>query len=183
MQPHELLRAAAEIIRTSGWSQGTAARDHNGDKVELFDGVKGDMSRAGVNGAAVRFSIYGALVKAQANAGTTVANPGLMWETLRLLALSEPGAPAPGGANYVHPVIGYNDHEGRTRQEVLSFLEHCAGVVELDLTGSTTVVIEPRHAVDVSQIGDVTVFESDHEDLYDHLKAVIATTDPAEEQG
>lgn len=144
MQPHELIRAAAEIIKTGGWSQKAAARDHLGVEVPLFGGVTGDTSRAGVNQAAVRFSIYGALVKAQAIAGTSVANPGLMWHTLHQLAKAEPGAPVTGGTNYVHPVLGYNDHEGRTVEEVLSFLETCALTLEPENTA------EPRHAADVA---------------------------------
>lgn len=136
MQPQELIRSAAKIIKEGGWSQGAAARDHNGDEVPLFGGVSGDTSRAGVNSAAVSFSIYGALVKAQSIAGAAIPNPGLMWDTLYRLAQAEHDIPA-GGSNYVHPVIGYNEAEGRTVEEVLAFLEACAVEIETPAEAST----------------------------------------------
>lgn len=131
MQPQDLIRSAAKIIKESGWSQGAAARDHNGAEVPLFGGVSGDTSRAGVNSAAVSFSIYGALVKAQATAGAGMIQNlvGMMWDTLYRLARAEHGIP-PGGTNYVHPIIGYNEAEGRTVEEVLAFLEACAVEIE-----------------------------------------------------
>lgn len=135
MQPQELIRAAAEVIRNGGWSQGTAggvlvhARDHAGEAVSLYGGVSGDSSRAAVNGAAVAFSIYGAMCKVIGSAGSGIANPGLMWHTMYRMADLAHGIPL-GGTNHANPIIGYNEAEGRTVEEVLAFLESCAVEIE-----------------------------------------------------
>jgi hypothetical protein len=134
MQSQELIRAAAAVIRNGGWSQGTAARDAMGNEVPLFGGTRGDASRAGVNPEAVSFSIYGALVKAMGAAGSGVADPGMMWETLRRMSGVEHGVPA-GGLNHVHSVITYNDGADRTVEQVLSFLETCALTIEAKAEG------------------------------------------------
>jgi hypothetical protein len=130
MQPQDLIRKAAEIIKVQGWSQGADARDHNGDQVPLMSGTSGDMSRSRINPAAVRLSIYGALVKAMDGAGTAVANPGLMWDTMYGVAKAK-NRHAEGGTNYVHPILQFNEDEGRTVEEVLSFLETCALEIEV----------------------------------------------------
>lgn len=130
MQPYELIRQAARLIEAQGWSQGAAARDLAGNIVQLLDIGTGN-ARATVNPKAHAFSIYGALVKAQA----LYAEPshiGLMWDTLMRLA-REMGAAADGGTNYVHPVIQYNETEGRTKEEVLAFMERAAGEIEAQI--------------------------------------------------
>lgn len=127
MKPHELVRAAAEIIKATDWSQGAAARDHNGEQVPLYQPATGGDSRVSIHPNAVAFSIYGALAKALATAGTKVANPGLMWQTLSMLA---EGHVVPGGTNHVHSLIAFNDVEGRTKDEVLAFLEEAAQQLE-----------------------------------------------------
>jgi hypothetical protein len=59
MLPHELLRAAATIVE-AGWASGCDAQDLEGRPIPLF---RGD-GRATINGAAARFSAYGAICKA-----------------------------------------------------------------------------------------------------------------------
>lgn len=138
MQPYELIRKAAEIIETQGWACGTepevggavAARDRSGAAVRLFGNPSGGESRARVNPQAWSFSVYGALVKAQ-EAGQ-VASIGLMWDVLYRMA-KELNAAAEGGTNYVHPVIQYNETEGRTKDEVLAFMESAAAAIEAQL--------------------------------------------------
>lgn len=138
MQPYDLIRRAAKIIETSGWAAGTddkggavAARDASGDPVTLFDTASGGESRTRVNRKAVSFSVYGAMVKAQEAHGEP-PHLGLMWATLMQLA-SELGNIPSGGTNYVHPVIQYNMAEGRTKEEVLAFMEQAAATIEAKL--------------------------------------------------
>jgi hypothetical protein len=126
MQPYELIRRAAEIIRTGGWATGQdetgnaiAALDASGEPVRLLDASTGGESRVRVNRKAVAFSAYGALVKAQELHGEP-PSVGLMWDTLYRLA-RELGATPEGGVNFVHPIIQYNAAEGRTKEEVLAF--------------------------------------------------------------
>lgn len=120
MLAHELLRAAAEIIDRGGWSHGADARDASGVGVALFAGA----IKASINPAAVSFSIYGAVCKASAEAGRVERVP-LMWDVLYRLAHDANGHPH-GGTNYVHPVMQYNEAEGRTKAEVLALLELAA---------------------------------------------------------
>lgn len=138
MQPYELIRRAAKIIETQGWASGAdetgqaiAARDASGNPVRLLEIGRGGESRAKVNPAAQSFSVYGALVKAQAlhKEPTSV---GLMWDTLYQLAREAHGA-AEGGTNFVHPVIQYNETPGRTKDEVLAFMESAAVAIEAKL--------------------------------------------------
>jgi hypothetical protein len=142
MQPHELIRRAAKIIETSGWATGVmsdkdgketpiAARDASGEPVTLFDATTGGESRTRVNRKAVSFSAYGALVKAQEAHGEP-PHLGLMWATLMVMAQELGNVPS-GGTNYVHPVIQFNLTEGRTKEEVLAFLEQAAAAVEAKL--------------------------------------------------
>lgn len=114
----EVLRAAGVLI-DAGWSQGAGARDGNGNPVPLFAGDK----KAGVNPDAVSFSIYGAICKASAVAGPVQRLP-LVWDVLHRLA-SATETPH-GGNNHVHPVIQFNEHEGRTKAEVLALLDLAA---------------------------------------------------------
>jgi hypothetical protein len=131
MQPYELIRHAADLIRAQGWSQGGAARDVTGEIVQLLDVGRAGDSRVRVNPRAVSFSIYGALVKAQELYGEPT-QVGLMWDTLMRLA-REAGDVADGGTNYVHPVIQYNETEGRTVDEVLALLERAAAATEAQI--------------------------------------------------
>lgn len=141
MQPYELIRKAAKLIEAQGWAHGadpaggaTAAFDRDGNPVRLLATGGGD-ARVKVNPAAYSFSIYGALVKAQETGGET-ASIGLMWDTLYRMARELGGAPE-GGTNYVHPVIQYNETEGRTQDEVLAFMEQAAAAIEAALTPAT----------------------------------------------
>jgi hypothetical protein len=129
MEAYELVRAVRQNFETPGsWSQsepGAAvvmhARDHAGNPISLFHVSSEGTSRASVNPAAVSFSIYGALVKAQETHGACV-HLALLWDTLQKMAAQETGA-AHGGTNYVHPLIQYNEAPGRTREQVVAFLE------------------------------------------------------------
>lgn len=136
MQPYELVRRAAKLIAKQGWSQGGAARDASGAIVQLLDVGRAGDSRVKVNPKAQSFSIYGALVKAQETHGEPT-HIGLMWETLMRLA-REMGSVVDGGTNYVHPVIQYNETEGRTQAEVLAFMEQAAAAIEAELNRSAT---------------------------------------------
>lgn len=119
MTPKEALEAAAEIV-DAGWSQGAACRDEAGNQLALFVG-----ERSVVNPAGVAFSAYGAVCKAVS--GGRVSDPGLMWHVLYTTAK---GDSPPGGTNYVHPVIGFNEAEGRTKAEVVDLLRRAAAEVE-----------------------------------------------------
>lgn len=124
MTPKEALEAAAEIVE-AGWSQGAACRDEAGNQLALFVG-----ERSVVNPAGVAFSAYGAVCKAVSGGGwgsAGVSDPGLMWHVLYTVAK---GDSPPGGTNYVHPVIGFNEAEGRTKAEVVDLLRRAAAEVE-----------------------------------------------------
>jgi hypothetical protein len=121
----DVLRAAGALIEV-GWSQGAPARDGNGSPVPLHSGEV----KAGVNPAAVSFSIYGAVCKALATAGPVDRLP-LVWDVLYRLA-SASDTPH-GGNNHVHPVIQFNEQEGRTKAEVLALLDLAA--IECDRIG------------------------------------------------
>ena len=138
MQPYELIRHAAEIIRTQCWAHGkddagaaVAAWDRSGAPVRLLSTATGGESRVKVNPTAWSYSIYGALVKAQEIHGEP-SHIGMMWDTLMRLGRELHGA-ADGGTNYVHPVIQYNETEGRTKEEVLAFMEQAAAAIEAEL--------------------------------------------------
>lgn len=118
----EVLRAASAIIE-AGWSHGADARDANGRPTALYGGTGGDTSRAGVSRDAVSFSLYGAVCKATSVAGGCSRLP-LLWDVLYRLA-SATDVPI-GGTNHVHPVIEFNEAEGRTKEEVLALLELAA---------------------------------------------------------
>lgn len=125
----DVLRAAGALIEL-GWSQGAPARDANGVPVLLFGETSGDRSRAAVNREATSFSIYGAVCKAMTMAGPCDRLP-LVWDVLFRLA-SATEVPH-GGNNHVHPVIQFNEHEGRTKAEVLALLDLAA--IECDRIG------------------------------------------------
>jgi hypothetical protein len=71
------------------------------------------------------------VVKAQETYGEPT-HIGLMWATLCELARAT-NAIAEGGTNYVHPIISYNEAEGRTQDEVLAFMEQAAAAIEAKL--------------------------------------------------
>jgi hypothetical protein len=127
MQNYELVRAAADVIREHGWTSGTDAqggainaRDERGEPVPLLLVPTEGTGRASINPAAAKFSIYGALVRASATAGQSPSI--LVWETLQDMAAAATDV-AHGGTNHVHPILQYNEMEGRNQQEVLDFLE------------------------------------------------------------
>lgn len=121
MLAHEVLRAAAVIVE-AGWSVGAMARDGSGRPVALF---KGD-AKAGVNPEAVSFSLYGAICKAVHQAGSgRVERLALLWDVLYRHASNENGG-AIGGTNHVHPVLQFNEQEGRTKEQVLALLDVAA---------------------------------------------------------
>src|SRR5882672_2086666 len=135
MKPFELVRAAADVIRTGGWAHGldeagigVNARNHAGKEGPLMKVGTGETGRASLNPEAVSFSIYGALVKAAA--GSVVEGGALLWDTLHDMSQAATGV-AHGGLNHVHPVMQYNETEGRTVEDVLAFLE----LVAIELGG------------------------------------------------
>lgn len=129
----EVLRAASAIVE-AGWSQGAVARDASGRPTALFGGTGGDTSRASVNRDAVSFSLYGAVCKATHDAGGRVDRLPLLWDVLYRLA-SATDVPY-GGTNHVHPVLEFNESEGRTKEEVLELLELAAQDCEQIGTGT-----------------------------------------------
>lgn len=125
----DILRAASAIIEAGGWSHGAVARDGNGRPVALFGGTGGDTSRAAVSRDAVSFSLYGAVCKATSDAGGRVERLALLWDVLYRHASNgteESGQTPHGGTNHVHPVLQFNEHPGRTKDEVLALLEIAA---------------------------------------------------------
>ena len=118
MAAHDVLRQAAALVE-AGWSQADShALNASGAPVPLFGGLAGDTARAGVNPAAVRFSLYGAVVKALHMAPGIDPNP--IW--LKLDEIVRGTGYVTGGTNHLHPVIGYNNAEGRTQAEVQAVL-------------------------------------------------------------
>ena len=63
---------------------------------------------------------------------------GLVWDTLYRVGMERNGV-ATGGTNYVHPIIEFNNAEGRTKEEAIAFLEDVAKVID-GLTGVDTTV-------------------------------------------
>jgi hypothetical protein len=127
MENFELVQAAAAVIRKYGWTSGIDtsgqainARDESGNPVPLFIPNTDGNGRATLNRRARTFSIYGALVAAAAAVGEA---PSLkVWDTLRDMAAAATDV-AHGGTNHVHPIFQYNEMEGRTKEDVLTFME------------------------------------------------------------
>jgi len=149
MLPQDLIRAAAKVLQEKGWSQtgSSHAAAADGTPVSLWGNTRSvapiDTSRATINPQAATFSIYGAIVAAHMVDATYLEHAGLMWDCLYRGSRAELGEHAPGGTNYVHPVIAYNEAEGRTKQEVLAFLEKIAAEIEAKLpTGVDTTVVQ-----------------------------------------
>lgn len=133
MLPHEVIRAAATLIREGGHSQGSHARDALGRDVALFghtrSGEEVDVSRAEINPAAISFSLYGALaaVLRTAPAGMT----GVIWPMVRDEALrAMDGKSTAGGTNHLHPLVLLNEHMDTDKEGACAFLERCALLVE-----------------------------------------------------
>ena len=133
MLAHEVLRAAAEVVR-AGWSHGSAAaRDADGNEVNLYGAAVGGTSRVGINPNATRFSAYGAVAKVLAGpaAGAVAAN--LMW--IRLAELAKAKSPArPGGNNYMHPLVQFNADDERTAEDVIELLIEAADMLVPEVT-------------------------------------------------
>jgi len=127
MAASDILRQAAALIE-SGWSQGELhALDAMGEPVPLFGGLAGDTARAGINPAAVKLSMYGAVVKALHL--TPGIDPRPIW--IKLDELVRCTGYTPGGTNHLHPVIGYNNAEGRTAAEVQAILLLAAEEIDI----------------------------------------------------
>ncbi len=130
MTASDVLRQAAALV-AAGWSQGdTHARDDLDEAVPLFGGLAGDTARAGLNPAATKLSLYGAVVKALSMVPNV--NPRPIW--IKLDELVRRTGYVTGGMNFVHPVIGYNSTEGRTAAEVQALL--LLGAEEMDHQGA-----------------------------------------------
>ena len=136
MKAHEVLRAAHMII-ADGWSQGANARDAAGVPVQLFT----SMDQARINPLATRFSIYGAICKG--GSGERWEEPRLMWETLSRRARELSGVP--GGNNHVHPIMGFNEMPGQTKEAVLDLLQ--SAIDELDPPATKTEYAPHEEAV------------------------------------
>lgn len=147
MTPQELLRGAAALIEKNGfYAPPKGSTHHCCDAANLGiplwsntrSGEAVDTSRANVNPAAVRFSIYGAIVAAMTSGGG-VSNMALMWDTLYRRLLKEPGM-VTGGINYVHPVIQYNNAADRTQEEIVALLNEVAADLDAMSSVDTKVV-------------------------------------------
>lgn len=121
MLAHEVLRAAAEVVR-AGWSEGKeAARDADGRPVPLYGAAIGGSSRVGINPQAVRFSLYGAVAKVLSGPGSGGVATAVMWN--RLAERAKERSPARmGGTNHVNPIIQFNADEERTAEDVIELL-------------------------------------------------------------
>ena len=131
MLPHEIFRAAADLIRAGGHSKGTDARDAEGNEVPLFTNTRGmtevDTSRAEI-GEASQLSIYGALATAMNRDAT---NPTRVWTVAaEEAARSLEGKEVAGGTNYLHPVKALNEHPDTDAAAAIAFLERCALLAE-----------------------------------------------------
>ena len=120
MKAHEVLTAAAKVLRDFGWCQGANARDANGKDVPVAD--PGGSRRP--NPEAARFSIYGAIMRAGLT-GDRQTQTGPMWDVLVREAVDRrrDGTPI---TSRQHQVFEYNDREGMTIEGALDFLEACA---------------------------------------------------------
>lgn len=131
MLPSEAIRKAAALVE-AGWCQcgGHYARDAAGNPVSLW---KGGEAMLGVNPNAAAFTLYGA-VAASLRGGEPITKLSLLFDTLNRLALAVDDLGALGGTNHLHPLMAFNEAEGRTKAEVLALLE--AAAVELEGAGA-----------------------------------------------
>lgn len=129
MLAHEVLRAAADVIR-EGWSPGgSAARDANDNEVSLYGAARGSTSRVGINPAAAKFSAYGAVAKVLAGPAAGTPATSAMWIALATKAREKSPA-RPGGKNFMHPLVQFNADEERTAQDVIDLLIEVADELE-----------------------------------------------------
>src|SRR5882724_7661413 len=127
MKSYELLRAAATLILEGGWTVGTGdAADAEGNPIELWVTGSTETGRAAPNPAAVKFSIYGAIVTALHRNGGRLDDPAAMWTLLGKRAAEINNVPH-GGENFVHPIRQFNATQ-TDPIKVLAFLGRCAEI-------------------------------------------------------
>lgn len=126
MQPANVLREAARLIETGGFSQGCHARNFFGEEIELFLPGSSENGRAGLNPSAVSFSLYGA-VAAVLSKGHS--NPSAIWPLLAAEAAKLVGD-IPGGANHLHPLILFSEHMDTDQTKAVTFLLTLASTLE-----------------------------------------------------
>lgn len=129
MKGSQILKDAAEVIRTYGWSQGSHARTTENQPCRI------------TAPEAAYFSIYGAMTRVMAINGVidprgddmAVQGYSPMWEVLTVEARK-----ARRVYNAVHPLFDFNDDRGRTQAGVIEFLLDCAEKLETAETGGNT---------------------------------------------
>ena len=126
MSSADVLRAAAEIVG-KGWTTVGAAEDAAGNTIPLYGGTLGDTARAGINPAAVKFSMYGAIVKAMYDSPPP-EGMNLAWKVLADTIIDR-GA-VTGGTNHLHPILLFNAAPDRTAAEVQALLLEVADLME-----------------------------------------------------
>lgn len=127
MTAYTVLREAAKLVR-NGWCQGASCADELGQKLLLWETGPSETGRAHPNSQAVRWSAYGAIVKAQ-----FVLRKALMaadWNLVMARAKAACDGYPTGGTNWVHPLIQFNETPGRTADEVAGLLDRCADELE-----------------------------------------------------
>lgn len=132
MRTHEVIRRAAAILTEIGWCQGANATGSSGEPLPLHEATTAGDGRVRINPRARAFSMYGAIAKALQEADTAVPQTGRMWEVLAALAREIAGTlPDKSFAIGHHsPVIHFNEHMDRTKDEVLALLEKAALTLE-----------------------------------------------------
>lgn len=132
MSASQILRRAAELV-AAGWSPASKPLDAMGTEVPIFGGTTGDTARAGVNKAITHHTLYSAI----AAAGLEIDGiEPIMWATINDAITA--GGYAPGGTNYVHPVMGFNCAEGRTAEQVQALLNQVADQLDPSIPKSVT---------------------------------------------
>lgn len=140
MLSHEVIRAAASLIRAGGHSQGCNARDAYGREVPLYTTGSGENGRASINPAAVAFSMYGAVA---AVIHRNPSNPSVIWPVLDTAARKAmEGRAATGGSNYLHPLILLNEHMDTDKDAAVGFLEGVASTLETSSGVTNKVAVE-----------------------------------------
>jgi hypothetical protein len=136
MKSYELLRAAATLILEGGWisgidaaAQAIDAADAEGNPVPLMVTGSTETGRAAPNPAAVKFSAYGAIVKALHDGGGRLEDPAAMWTLLAKRAAEINEVPG-GGDNFVHPLRQLNANRAQTVDSVVAFLDATANEME-----------------------------------------------------
>ena len=142
MLAHEVLLRAAQLVE-AGWSQGAETRDAAGNEVLMYQ-TAGGTGRVTVNRDAAQFSAYGALCKVLSEARSAPPQ-NRIWGALVAAIAAKGDVEVPGGKNYLHPLKGYNNQEGRTKEEVVALLREVAAV--LDPAAPVVVDIEPLPGV------------------------------------